>query len=136
MPNKLVISSLLAAVAGFLDATYLTLENFLNKVPPCSLGSCEQVLTSPYAHVFGIPVALLGTVYYVTLVLLLVVYLTTQRKQLIQWFSRLTVVGFVASVWLVFVQLFLIHAICPYCLLSEILSTVLFVFGFYLSSNV
>jgi len=130
-PHRRLFFGLLAlAPLGFLDAGYLTVEHFLNRAPPCSLVSgCELVTTSRYSVIFGVPTALMGALYYLAVILALVLYLDLRRDWIIKWTARFTVVGFVFSLWLVYLQLFVIKAICQYCMLSALSSTGLFVLG-------
>jgi len=124
------------SILGFLDAAYLSLEHFLGSVPPCSIvAGCEQVTTSSYATIAGIPVALLGALYYLTILVLAIVYLDTKREILLRVIARLTIVGFVASLMFVYIQLFVIGAICLYCMFSALTSTTLFVLGMFVLSK-
>ena len=61
---------------GFLDATYLTIQHYINRVPPCTIGGCETVLTSTYATLGQIPIALIGAIFYGVVLLLTGIYLT------------------------------------------------------------
>lgn len=118
------------AVVGFCDSVYLTVEHYANLTPPCSLVyGCESVLTSKYSVVYGIPMALLGALYYLAVILALILYLDIKRDFIIKWAARFTAVGFLFSLWLVYLQLFVIKAICQYCMLSALSSTGLFVAG-------
>lgn len=126
----LVFALLGLAPLGFLDASYLTIEHFLNKVPPCTIvHGCEAVTTSPYSLIFGIPTALLGALYYLAIILALVYYLDSKRAIIIKLTASFTAVGFAFSLWLVYLQLFVIRAICLYCMLSALSSTALFIIG-------
>jgi len=118
------------APLGFIDAGYLTVEHFLNRTPPCSLvHGCELVTTSSYSVIFGVPMALLGSLYYLVIIFALVLYLDMRRDWIIKWTARFTAVGFLFSLYLVYLQLFVIKAICQYCMLSALSSTALFVIG-------
>lgn len=118
------------SILGFLDAAYLSLEHFLGRVPPCSIvEGCEQVTTSVYSIIAGVPVALLGAVFYLTVLVLSIVYLDTKRNGPLTFAARLTIIGFVASLAFVYIQLFVIHAICIYCMFSALTSTTLFILG-------
>ena len=126
----LVWSLLAVSPLGFLDATYLSLEHYLNRAPPCSLtNGCEIVTTSSYSLLFGIPVALLGAVYYLVIIIGLVYYLDSKKPFVIKWVSRLTAAGFIFSIYLVYLQVAVLHAICLYCMLSALSSTALFILG-------
>ena len=110
---------------GFLDAAYLTLTHFQNRIPPCTLGSCETVLTSQYAAIFGIPIAMIGAFYYVTVFLF-------SRIGSVRWLFVTVSAGFAISLVLLGLQLFILHAICLYCIGSLTITTLLFILGLLL----
>ena len=121
---------ILLSLFGFLDATYLAIEHYRGVVPPCSIvHGCEQVTTSRYSMIFGVPVALLGSLYYVTLFILTIAYLDSKKLSLLTVASYLTFFGFAASIWFVYLQWHVIGAWCVYCLGSTTTSTLLFVLG-------
>lgn len=126
----LFFALLAVAPLGFLDSAYLTVEHFLNRTPPCSvLRGCETVTTSSYSVIFGIPMALMGALYYLAIILALVYYLDAKKAWVLKWVSRFTAVGFLFSLYLVYLQLFVLHAICIYCMFSALSSTALFILG-------
>lgn len=130
IPRWLAVAFLVTSALGFLDATYLTVEHYRGVVPPCSIVSgCEAVTTSRYATVSGMPVALLGALYYLTILVLAVAYLDRRQSVWLRLAAYLTFVGLAASVWLVYLQLFVIKAICLYCLFSAATSTILWGLG-------
>lgn len=123
----------IVAFLGFLDATYLTVQHYMNTVPPCSATQgCERVLTSQYATVAGIPVALGGVLYYLAVFVLAFWMMMNGLRKTIPLLFGLTIIGLVTSAVLVYLQLGVLQAICLYCMGSAISSTLLFVFGFSL----
>ncbi|MCG3114044.1 MAG: vitamin K epoxide reductase family protein [Candidatus Manganitrophus sp. SA1] len=130
-PKRIIVALLLAAsLIGFIDAAYLTAKHYLGAPPPCGrFGGCETVTTSEYAAIAGVPLALLGAVYYLAVFLSVIAYLDTRRPGILRMTAGFTAVGFLASLWFVYLQLFVIKAICPYCMLSAFASTVLFIVG-------
>lgn len=135
-PKTLAIIILALAFIGFLDATYLTVQHYLGAIPPCVLTEgCAAVLTSEWSKVFGLPVALLGAVYYLTLLLLAIVYLKTGREKILFGAAVTTFLGIIASIWLVILQFFIIKEICFYCMISATTSTALFVVGLCIFLN-
>lgn len=115
---------------GFVDATYLTVKHLQNEAPACSvLEGCDQVTGSQYAELFGIPVALLGAIYYAVIFFLSIAYIDRKQEQILRILSLTTTVGFLASAWFVYAQLVLLDAICLYCMGSALSSTLLFLFG-------
>jgi uncharacterized membrane protein len=124
--GMLVVWMGLAAV-GFLDAAYLAIEHYRGVVPPCSLvEGCEVVTTSAYATLFGMPVALLGALYYLALLMLAVRSLETRDDRYLRLGFRLTAIGAAMSVWFVYVQVGILRAICIYCIVSAAASFSLF----------
>ena len=141
-PRWVIKAFLIVSFVGFWDALYLTVLHYQGIPPTCSIfQGCQQVAASPYAVIWGVPVALLGVLYYLTVFLLILIHLLVSegssagrwvrwvRSRLIIWVSRLTVIGFLFSLWLVYLQLFVIKSICLYCMISAATSTVLFVLG-------
>lgn len=130
-PSKvLIVAFLITAFAGFLDAAYLAVKHYQGKIPPCSiLHGCEKVTTSQYAVLFGVPLALIGAIYYLIVVILTIAYFDAKKEKIINVAAGLTIVGFLASAYFVYLQLFAIKAICLYCMASALASTVLFVLG-------
>ncbi len=127
-----VIIFLTVAALGFFDATYLTIEHYRGSIPPCTIKGCEIVLTSEHAEIAGIPVALLGALYYLALLILSIAYLDSKKKTTIQLASYFTIAGFIASLYFVYLMLFVIKEICQYCLVSATTSTLLFIAGMYI----
>ena len=128
IPNALVYAFLAVSFIGFLDASYLTVGHYTGANVSCSLvEGCDQVLSSEYAVVFGIPLALLGMFYYLTVFVLSFLYLDIKKEEIFEFIRPLTVAGLLASAWFVYLQIFVIEAICQYCMLSALTSTILFV---------
>jgi len=120
---------LAVSAVGFLDATYLTVQHYLKGIPPCTINGCEVVLTSGYATVYGIPIALAGSAYYLTLLLGGIYFLDSRSVRVFRWFALCTVMGLAVSFVLVGLQLFVIKALCLYCMISAVTSTTLFILG-------
>ncbi|MBT9147997.1 MAG: hypothetical protein DDT32_01766 [Syntrophomonadaceae bacterium] len=141
IPKWIIFALVIVSFVGFLDATYLTAKHYLGTPIECSIfEGCERVTTSPYATVFNIPVALYGALYYLFIFFLSVAYFDTPKDKPAGWVKRnllisiippLAAVGFIASVWFVYLQLFVIKAICLYCMISAATSTALFILGIF-----
>ncbi len=130
LSNIVIGAMLMLGVLGFADAAYLSANHFFGTPLVCTIfHGCDTVTTSVYSKIGPIPVALLGLVYYLTIILLLVAYVDTRNKLLPRIIALLTPLGLLASLWFVFVQLFLVKAICLYCMISATTSTTLFIFG-------
>ena len=126
----IVYSLLFLSLIGFLDADYITVKHYLGVPLTCSVfEGGEKVTTSQYAAIGGIPVALFGAVYYLSILVLTILYLDTEKVWAIRLISRFSVVGFLVSLWFIYLQLFVIKAICFYCVVSAITSTSIFIVG-------
>lgn len=132
--NKVYTWALMAvATVGLLDATVLTQQHYSGKVLPCNITSgCETVLSSKYSVVAGVPLALLGMVFYFSVLAMAVYYLQTGHAMLKKLLLAAGTVGFLSSLGLVYIQGAVLHAWCQYCLLSALSSTVIFILSILL----
>jgi uncharacterized membrane protein len=128
--NKFIIYTLFVAFLGFLDATYLTLSHYQNSIPPCTVAGCEVVLTSRYAIVLGIPLALLGSLFYLSVMSVSLLILTNYKEMFLKIFYFLAVTGFIVSLILSGIQAFDLKAFCQYCLASAATSTGIAILAF------
>jgi uncharacterized membrane protein len=116
----------LVALVGLVDASYLTIEHLSGRSVRCMIVSgCDEVLQSGYATVAGhVPVASLGALAYFTVfslaTLALFGYAGARR-----FVAPLVALMFLATVWFVYLQAFVIRAYCVYCLLSASVTTTL-----------
>ena len=88
-------------------------------------GSIE-VITSPWAYVFGVPLATLGGFYYLTTFGLALWWFDTRHPLLIKILTPITASGVVFSAYFVYLQLGVIGAICPFCMVSAGATVILF----------
>lgn len=131
IPRWLPIVLGVIALIGFADAAYLSIEHFSNVIPPCAAGSCELVLTSKYSNVFGIPVSLFGSLYYLLVLVLVVLYFDAKKEIYLRIALFCTFAGMISSAIFVALMVFVIHAYCQYCLLSAGTSTALFIISVF-----
>lgn len=117
----------LAGFIGFADASYLTALSYAGSIPPCKIVSgCEEVLTSAYAYVWGVPVSLFGAVYYGAILLLLGFYLSKPTQQVRTIICLLSLAGITATGYFLYLQAFVLEAWCAYCLISTATSSTIF----------
>lgn len=129
--NKFILYSLILGFLGFLDAAYLTILHYKNIIPPCTVTSgCETVLASKYAMLGPIPVSLLGSLFYLSVIVVCILILTNYKKVFLDTFYLLVGAGFIVSILLLLIQEFLLNAFCQYCILSEIISAGLIILAF------
>jgi uncharacterized membrane protein len=120
--RRLRLAALVLAVAGIAVAAYLTYVHYEGIAPVCGLGGdCERVQTSPWSELAGVPVAVLGLAGYLLVAVALVVDGERGRLAavLLAWG------GFAFSAYLTYRELFSIDAVCPWCVSSAILMTLL-----------
>jgi uncharacterized membrane protein len=116
-------AALLTAVLGVGVAGYLTYVHYAGLQPFCAGGShgCERVQSSSYASLGGIPVAVLGLAGYLAIAAALIAPGEGARLAA----AALAVSGFGFSAYLTYLELFVIDAICQWCVASAVLLTVL-----------
>ncbi len=115
---KLQLLAAIVALGGLADSIYLTVKHFTAGVVPCSIiEGCEQVLTSSYAEMFGIPTAAFGVAAYI-LAFLLAVMAAFGKRQMWMPFGILVSIMAVFTVWLLYLQANVIGAFCQFCLIS------------------
>lgn len=131
--NNVINLFLLLSLLGTLDALYLTWSHFQGGEVGCLLvEGCDVVLKSEYAELFRVPVAFGGVIYYFTIFFSIFLYNLNRSILLLKRISLFTIVGFVASLWFLYLQKFAIGAYCTFCLISATLSTLLFILGMYI----
>lgn len=113
------------ALVGLADAIYLTVQHVTGQSVRCTLVSgCSEVLSSPYASINGIPLALIGAVAYFSVFSLatLAVFEYPLVSKLL-----LVVIGlmFLTTLWLIYLQAFVIGHFCQFCLLSALVTILL-----------
>ena len=128
--NKRMLVALVA-LAGVFVALYLTLYKlgYIGTLA-CAVGSCETVQTSKWATFLGLPVGAWGVAYYLGVLALALLGLTARyadSRRLSDVLLAVTAFGLLFSLWLTYLELFVIHAICQWCVVSAILATILFV---------
>ena len=119
------------ALFGLLVAIYLTLyKTGVIGTIACSVGSCETVQASRWATFLGLPVAAWGIGFYLAVLAVSLVSLQERWEDspvvpLVQ--LLLTSWGVIFSAWLTWLELYVIDAICTWCVVSATLIVVLFV---------
>ena len=120
----------LLALLGLLIAVYLILHTlgFYGELV-CGSGSCETVQTSKYANFLGLPVAGWGVAWYAAVLALALLSVQPAFADA-TWPPRLILLlaagGLAFSGYLTYLELFVIHAICWWCVTSAVLTVLIF----------
>lgn len=125
-----IYAILVLSFIGVFDAVYLTAYHYKTLRLPCTLTQgCDTVLQSSYAKVFGVPVALFGVLYYAVVFVLIIVFMRMRewQERAASYLVYITFAGFLFSLYLTYLQFFVIRSFCQYCLLSGLLTTLLFI---------
>jgi uncharacterized membrane protein len=118
------------AILGLLVSVYMTIYKVTNNEAMCiGSGACSAVNASRYSEVNGIPVALIGVGGYAAILALL--FLEPRNAFLqengIMALFAVTLVGFLFTLYLIYAEIFFIKALCPFCLASQIVMTIIFI---------
>jgi len=126
--SKLFILILvLLGLVGFADSGYLTWKHYSGAPAACGIiEGCDKVLASVYSTIGNLPVAAVGFWYYGLILYLLVSYYRYQSVKILKIAAMFSVLGFLASIWFLYLQIFVIGAFCFYCLISAFSSAAIF----------
>lgn len=128
---KLPLLAAVVALVGLADAVYLTVHHLQGAMVPCSVVSgCETVLTSEYAAPAGVPLALFGAIAYFLAFSFATLAAFGNRKMWLLFGIQVTLMA-AFSLWLLYLQGFVIKAFCQYCLLSAGVTLILFVIAIF-----
>lgn len=117
------------AFIGWLDTAMLTAIHYAVLPLPEGArvaGTGWAVLTSDWAYILGIPTSIYGAVYYLLALTLVMTWQIHRLPHIERLLLPLSVFGVASSAIFVYLQLFVIQAICPFCMLSAGTSTLLF----------
>jgi uncharacterized membrane protein len=131
----LFIVAALVSLIGLGDAIYLTVQHVTGQSVRCTITSgCSEVLSSPYAVVRGVPLALIGTLAYFA-VFTLSTLAAFQYKLAGKFLLPIVGLMFLTTLWLLYLQAFVIRHFCQFCLLSALVTTTLTVLVFVASKT-
>lgn len=131
--NKLRISILAFSIVGFGDSAFITF--FESKaLASCSVNisliSCENVLNSPYASIFGIPWSLLGMIWFLAFLLL-----SATKYDSFYAYLTFVVLGTSSIIYLLYLEFIVVGSICLYCTVAHICAIGIILSSIYLIRN-
>jgi len=130
MDKRLKQITIALAILGLLVSIYMTIYKVTSNDNMClGSGDCSTVNASRYAEINGIPVALIGVIGYAAILGLH----WLERKN--EFFEEngsmilfgISLIGFFFTLWLIYVEIALIKALCPFCLTSQVTMTTIFI---------
>lgn len=120
----------LLAISGLIVAGLLWYWHIQNADIPCTNEGCDRVAQHPTSRLFGIPLAAYGTLFYLSFALLCAIRPSVPESRQ-RFYGNLVLlwgtVGFLVSVYLTYLEIVVIRAICQWCVASAIIATALFV---------
>lgn len=129
--DKLKFATFVLALTGLIDALYLLWVKISQNKALClpGLGDCWSVNTSRYSEIYGIPVSVFGALAYLAILVLL--WLEGKDFEYKTFLPGLifgiTLAGVLYSAYLTYLEVAVIKAICPFCVISAIVMTVLLI---------
>lgn len=124
--GRVILYSIAAlfCVLGLADATYLSVLALSGETAACSGAGCSEVLTSAYAKIAGIPVAVFGIAGYFT-AFTFATFAAFDYPRARKFFALTVGALFAATLWFLYVQAFVLHAFCRFCLFSAAITFLL-----------
>jgi uncharacterized membrane protein len=123
-------SSIVLAILGAADAIYLLIYKLTGNNQMClGNGGCHDVNFSPFSEIYGIPVSVFGISAFLSILCILVL---EKRLKVTEKYGPLVIFGIclggvVFTAYLTYLEVYIIHAICPFCVASAVLITLLFI---------
>lgn len=130
MDKWLTKALLVLVVIGLLVAIYMTIYKFSNNDAMCvGSGDCKTVNASRFSEINGIPVALVGVGGYAAILAMLLLekrhaFLRRNASLILFGFSLL---GFLFTLYLVYIEAAILKAYCPFCIASQAAMTLIFI---------
>ncbi len=117
-------------MVGLGVSSYLTFLHFSQTSAFCRIGeifsNCDVVLQSKYSEILGIPVALLGMIFYFSTLVIFLLLVYKKSKIFLRLLFFIEMIGVIFSAIFTYIQFFVIEALCPYCLTSAVVTMLLF----------
>ena len=130
MDKWLYRASVALVIVGLLVSIYMTIYKVTSNDSMClGSGDCSTVNASRYSEINGIPVAVFGMIGYAAI---LATLYFENRNQFFKQNATLMIfgmalTGFIFTVWLIYVEVALLKALCPFCLTSQVSMTLIFI---------
>ena len=130
MDKWLYKASVVLVVLGLLVSIYMTIYKLTNNDKMCiGNGGCSVVNNSKYSEIYGIPVALVGVGGYLAILALLLLENRNDhmRANATLYIFGVALIGFLFTLSLIYVEIALLKALCPFCVTSQTVMTLIFI---------
>jgi uncharacterized membrane protein len=128
------------AMLGLADSLYLASHAASDTALFCDIGAgldgCNQVAQSPYSRPFGIPLAYLGVVFYLLLLIAAFVAVGKEHRHVHKALLAIAVLGALFSVGFLYIQFALIQALCIYCIASAVIAFLSTLFAWRIDARI
>jgi uncharacterized membrane protein len=125
-----VVLIFILAFFGIADSAYLTQHELSGTPLLCNiqnLSGCNIVASSQYSHIFGIPLAEFGVLFYGVIFVLAALEIVIFDQLLRRVLQAVSFIGVIFSFYFTFIQVFVIGAFCIYCLVSALIALFIFI---------
>ena len=135
MEKFLLYFLLILALLGAADAGYLIIQSVSGGAVICpivsvgqfNLDQCNVVLATTYGKFLGMPTALYGLIAYLFFAILVLYLIVSKWLGALKILLYLSGLGFLISLYFIYLQFFIIKALCFYCLISATIMTLIFI---------
>ena len=127
-----VVCILIFAFCGLSDSIYLAQHEASGTPLLCNvnnLSGCDVVAASPYAHFFGLSIAGYGVIFYALVFIIAALELVFFDRLLRRILQGISLIGIAISLYLTFLEFFVLRALCIYCLASASIALFIFIFA-------
>ena len=137
MMSRSTLLTLIIALSflGVADTWYLAYSALTDTALVCGvdvIDGCNTVAQSEYSRILGVPLGLYGVIFYVLTFTLAGLLVLLKHRALYTALFAVSVIGLGFSLYFLSLQVFVIKALCVYCLISIALSLLIFTFGYQL----
>jgi uncharacterized membrane protein len=128
--SRIEIALVALAIIGLLVSIYMTIYKITSNDSMC-IGSkdCSVVNQSRYAEIYGIPVAVFGILGYTAILAVLLLERNPGffKQNGTMLLFGLSLTGFLFTLYLIFLEIAIIKAYCPFCITSQAAMTIIFI---------
>ena len=125
-----VVLILIFAFLGISDSAYIAKSEMSNTPLICNVDSifdCNIVAASQYSHIFGIPLSVFGIIFYSFVFIIAAIELFIFNRLLRRALQAISIIGIIASLYFTFLEIFIIKALCVYCIASAVITLLILI---------